>query len=196
MCATASMPFAWQPSPAADAGIAPDLGDRIDAAHRGGELPGLHGLVIARRGRLALERYYPGLDEAWDHPLGRVVFGPETLHDVRSHRRQLQPAGPGADAAQAGARHGIAESDGRLAARRLRRGPGAEPLDPGRTPTRAGGRRPARPTPRVRRRHARPARRHVGCSHDLNHIGQIADVLARQHAEAVGPWRAFLGILG
>ena len=31
--------------------------------------------------------------------------------------------------------------------------------------------------------------------HDLNHIGQIVAVLARQHAEAVGPWRAFLGIL-
>lgn len=31
--------------------------------------------------------------------------------------------------------------------------------------------------------------------HDLNHIGQIVNVLARQHAEAVGPWRAFLGIL-
>jgi hypothetical protein len=31
--------------------------------------------------------------------------------------------------------------------------------------------------------------------HDLNHLGQIVDVLARQHAEAVGPWRAFLGIL-
>jgi DinB superfamily len=31
--------------------------------------------------------------------------------------------------------------------------------------------------------------------HDLNHLGQIVDVLARQHADAVGPWRAFLGIL-
>ena len=31
--------------------------------------------------------------------------------------------------------------------------------------------------------------------HDLNHLGQIVRVLARQHAEAVGPWRAFLGIL-
>jgi hypothetical protein len=31
--------------------------------------------------------------------------------------------------------------------------------------------------------------------HDLNHVGQIVDVLARQHSEAVGPWRAFLGIL-
>lgn len=31
--------------------------------------------------------------------------------------------------------------------------------------------------------------------HDLNHLGQIVDVLARQHTGAVGPWRAFLGIL-
>jgi hypothetical protein len=31
--------------------------------------------------------------------------------------------------------------------------------------------------------------------HDLNHLGQIVDVLARQHTDAVGPWRAFLGIL-
>jgi hypothetical protein len=31
--------------------------------------------------------------------------------------------------------------------------------------------------------------------HDLNHVGQMVDVLARQHADAVGPWRASLGIL-
>lgn len=31
--------------------------------------------------------------------------------------------------------------------------------------------------------------------HDLNHLGQIVNVLARQHTETVGPWRAFLGIL-
>jgi hypothetical protein len=32
--------------------------------------------------------------------------------------------------------------------------------------------------------------------HDLNHIGQIVQTLARAQGEAVGPWRAFLGILG
>jgi hypothetical protein len=32
--------------------------------------------------------------------------------------------------------------------------------------------------------------------HDLNHVGQIARVMARRHANAVGPWRAYLGILG
>jgi uncharacterized damage-inducible protein DinB len=31
--------------------------------------------------------------------------------------------------------------------------------------------------------------------HDLNHIGQIVEVMAHQYAEAVGPWRAYLAIL-
>jgi hypothetical protein len=32
-------------------------------------------------------------------------------------------------------------------------------------------------------------------AHDLNHIGQIVEVMAWQYAEAVGPWRAYLAIL-
>jgi len=32
-------------------------------------------------------------------------------------------------------------------------------------------------------------------AHDLGHIGQIARVMARQYAEAVGPWRAYLSML-
>ena len=31
--------------------------------------------------------------------------------------------------------------------------------------------------------------------HDLNHIGQIVEVMARQYAQAVGPWSAYLAIL-
>jgi uncharacterized damage-inducible protein DinB len=31
--------------------------------------------------------------------------------------------------------------------------------------------------------------------HDLNHIGQIVEVMARQYGEAVGPWSAYLAIL-
>lgn len=31
--------------------------------------------------------------------------------------------------------------------------------------------------------------------HDLNHIGQIVEVMAHQYGEAVGPWRAYLNIL-
>jgi hypothetical protein len=31
--------------------------------------------------------------------------------------------------------------------------------------------------------------------HDLNHLGQIARVMSRRHEAAVGPWKAYLGIL-
>ena len=31
--------------------------------------------------------------------------------------------------------------------------------------------------------------------HDLNHLGQIVEVLAHQHEAAVGPWKVYLGIL-
>ncbi len=33
-------------------------------------------------------------------------------------------------------------------------------------------------------------------AHDLNHVGQVAEVMSRQYREAVGPWRAYLDILG
>jgi uncharacterized damage-inducible protein DinB len=33
-------------------------------------------------------------------------------------------------------------------------------------------------------------------AHDLSHIGQIARVMGRQYADAVGPWRAYLPMLG
>lgn len=32
--------------------------------------------------------------------------------------------------------------------------------------------------------------------HDLGHIAQIARVMAKQHRDAVGPWRAYLPVLG
>lgn len=31
--------------------------------------------------------------------------------------------------------------------------------------------------------------------HDLNHIGQVVRVMSKCYADAVGPWRAYLGIL-
>jgi hypothetical protein len=32
-------------------------------------------------------------------------------------------------------------------------------------------------------------------AHDLGHVGQVVRVMARQYADAVGPWRAYLSIL-
>jgi hypothetical protein len=33
-------------------------------------------------------------------------------------------------------------------------------------------------------------------AHDLSHVSQVVRVMARQYTEAVGPWRAYLSILG
>lgn len=33
-------------------------------------------------------------------------------------------------------------------------------------------------------------------AHDLDHVGQVVRVMARQYSGAVGPWRAYLSILG
>lgn len=33
-------------------------------------------------------------------------------------------------------------------------------------------------------------------AHDLDHLGQIGRVMARQYGDAVGPWRAYLRVLG
>lgn len=32
-------------------------------------------------------------------------------------------------------------------------------------------------------------------AHDLDHVGQVVRVMARRYTDAVGPWRAYLGIL-
>jgi CubicO group peptidase (beta-lactamase class C family) len=76
--------MSW-PTAAPDAlGFAPDLGEKLDAGIRSGLLGGLHSVLIARDGKLVLERYCDGADESWGEKLGTVAFGPETLHDLRS----------------------------------------------------------------------------------------------------------------
>ena len=85
----AATAFEWKPIAANEAGLADDLGSRIDAAQRAGALGGLHGVVIVRHGRLALERYYAGADEMLGRPLGEVSFGPGTPHDMRSVTKSI-----------------------------------------------------------------------------------------------------------
>ena len=66
------------------AGISPDADGRLTEAQFHGEFQGLHGLLIIRHGRLALERYFEGHDEYWGSPLGVVQHAAGRLHDVRS----------------------------------------------------------------------------------------------------------------
>jgi CubicO group peptidase (beta-lactamase class C family) len=44
----------------------------------------IHAVVVVRNGKLAMERYFSGEDERWGDPLGRVSYGPEAKHDLRS----------------------------------------------------------------------------------------------------------------
>lgn len=43
-----------------------------------------------------------------------------------------------------------------------------------------------------------PLRQHLATwvAHDADHLAQIARVMARQYAEAVGPWRQYLRVIG
>jgi CubicO group peptidase (beta-lactamase class C family) len=101
--ARAAAPEEWTTILPADAGIAPDLADRLDAAVRKGELINLHGVLVARGGKLVVERYYEGRDERWGRPLGMVKFGPDVKHDLRSISKSV-----------VGLLYGIARADGKV----------------------------------------------------------------------------------
>jgi CubicO group peptidase (beta-lactamase class C family) len=79
----------WQTVPPAVAGFAPDLAERLDELVRAGRAPQLHGIVVARQGQIALERYGAGEDFKWGEALGSVRFGPDTLHDIRSVTKSI-----------------------------------------------------------------------------------------------------------
>ena len=64
----------WQSISPAEAGFAPDLAARLDQFLTS-EARNIHGVVIVRRGRLVLERYYEGFDQ---------VRAAQLLHDLRS----------------------------------------------------------------------------------------------------------------
>jgi CubicO group peptidase (beta-lactamase class C family) len=82
--ARGAAPDAWATILPAEAGLDPQLGARLDEAVRKGALHNLHAVLVARAGRLAVERYYEGRDERWGMPLGTVKFDPEVKHDLRS----------------------------------------------------------------------------------------------------------------
>jgi CubicO group peptidase (beta-lactamase class C family) len=85
----AAAPVAWQRAAPADAGFAPDIEARLDQYIAGEPGLRLHGVIAARGRRIVLERYFESADERWGKPLGRVHFGPETLHDLRSISKSI-----------------------------------------------------------------------------------------------------------
>jgi CubicO group peptidase (beta-lactamase class C family) len=74
----------WPTTTPAEAGFASDLGDGLDVALASGAYERVHAVVLIRGGKLVYERYLTGDDEIWGLRKTGVVFGPDSLHDVRS----------------------------------------------------------------------------------------------------------------
>jgi CubicO group peptidase (beta-lactamase class C family) len=86
---SAAAPFEWRTAAPADVGLAPDMAARLDKLVADKRAWGLHGVVVTHKGALVLERYFEGEDEIWGTPGGRVAFGPDTLHDLRSVTKSI-----------------------------------------------------------------------------------------------------------
>ncbi len=86
---SSSMARAWETAKPEDAGFAAELPALLAKSYAAGELSNLHGVVVARGGKLVLEQYFTGEDESWGTSLGTVTFGPEVLHDLRSVSKSI-----------------------------------------------------------------------------------------------------------
>ena len=75
-----------------------------DLAVQTKEFDNLHAVIVARGGKLVLERYYEGEDRRTRGPaLGTVKFGPEVKHDLRSVTKSI-----------VGLLYGVALADGKV----------------------------------------------------------------------------------
>lgn len=79
----------WRIAPPAEAGFADNLEALLDKAVAEKRIWNLHSVIVMRNGRLALERYFDGEDDARGRALGVVSFKPDTLHDLRSVSKSI-----------------------------------------------------------------------------------------------------------
>jgi CubicO group peptidase (beta-lactamase class C family) len=85
--------FEWQKTAPADAGFAPDFAAKLDHFVQSGRVSNIHGIVIARQGRIVLERYFEGDDQVRDDKgtwsVERVAFTAGHNHDIRSVTKSI-----------------------------------------------------------------------------------------------------------
>lgn len=79
----------WRPAEPPAAGFREDPGALLDAAKAAGRLDALNGVVAIRSGRLAVERYYRGIDLRRGRLPQWVDFGPDTPHPVWSISKSI-----------------------------------------------------------------------------------------------------------
>ncbi len=100
---TAAAGADWLAISPSEAGFTSDLEALLDKAIKEKRVWNLHGVVIVRKGRLVLERYFEGEDNARGSPLGTIAFKADTLHDLRSVSKSI-----------VGLLYGIALADGKV----------------------------------------------------------------------------------
>jgi hypothetical protein len=100
-------PFEWQQAAPSETGFAPDFAEKLDQFIASGRVTNIHGIIVARRGRIVLERYYEGDDQVRDSEsrwgVARVAFTAERRHDLRSITKSV-----------VGLLYGIALSEGKV----------------------------------------------------------------------------------
>jgi CubicO group peptidase (beta-lactamase class C family) len=74
----------WSIASQAEVGLDPAKLCQLDAFIAQWPKANIHAVVVVRNGKLVMERYFAGEDERWADKLGRVTFGPEVKHDLRS----------------------------------------------------------------------------------------------------------------
>ena len=74
----------WTIASQAEVGLDAERLCQLDAFIAQWPKANVHAVVVVRNGKLVMERYFAGEDERWGDKLGRVTYGPEVKHDLRS----------------------------------------------------------------------------------------------------------------
>ena len=74
----------WTIAAQADLGLDPAKLCELDPFIAQWTEANIHAVVVVRKGKLAMERYFRGADERWGSPLGTVQYAADVKHDLRS----------------------------------------------------------------------------------------------------------------
>jgi CubicO group peptidase (beta-lactamase class C family) len=92
-CADGAAAHEWPTAMPAEQEFAPGFGERLDQFVRSGQTDNIHGVIVARRGHLVLEKYYQGDDQVRDENgrahVAHVVFSAERGHELRSVSKSI-----------------------------------------------------------------------------------------------------------
>jgi CubicO group peptidase (beta-lactamase class C family) len=82
--APAALADGWTITVQADLGLDPAKLCELDSFIAQWPQANIHAVVVVRKGKLAMERYFSGADERWGSSLGTVQYAADVKHDLRS----------------------------------------------------------------------------------------------------------------